>query len=258
MKRGVYTAVLSILTIGAIVWGSAVHLFGVSSDFSIGKFGLPVFHIGSDNGKKADYTENVDAFKNLDVDVNVAGIRIVEGEKYAVEYRGLERLKPEITQKGDSLKIEQKNDVKVINLTGKQAEITVVVPKGQSLDDCEIRADLGNVNIKGIKINTLESETDAGNVNASGCDFETVTMEANMGNINIKDCDFEVFSADMDMGNAKLDAACDLDDASFDLHADLGNIKVNGDRVKGDYKVKGSDSRKVKISADLGNIKIVW
>jgi hypothetical protein len=257
MKRGIYTAVLSILTIAAIIWGSAVHLFGVTSDFSWGPKRLPVIHLGS-GGKQAGFTEDVEPFKNLNVDVNAGTVTVIAGTEYSVEYKGREALKPVIKKDGDELKITQKKKNSGFTIAGNKEEIIITVPEKKIIDECVIKADLGNLKIRDVRILDLETETDAGNVNVSGCQLEMVSMDADMGNINVKDSSFTEFCAELEMGNAKINSSEDLGNASFRLHADLGKIKVDGENQGNDYKVKGSDGKKVDISADLGNIKVNW
>jgi DUF4097 and DUF4098 domain-containing protein YvlB len=251
-------AILSIVTIAAIIWGSAVHLFGVRSNVSRSVFSIPDIVFGKEDGEETKSADAVGKFQNLDVEVQVGKVSIVEGSEYSVNFEGRERLKPVITREGDVLKIRQKESRTVINLGGRQADLTITVPRGETLKNCRVSADAGNLKIDGLEIDDLDTQTDAGNVKISGCRLGEVSMEADLGNIHMQDSAFESLQAELDMGNAKIQSTRDLADAELHLKTEMGTIHVNEKKVGTDYNKSGSEKERVNISSDMGNIRLNW
>ncbi len=60
---------------------------------------------------------------------------------------------------------------------------------------------------------------------------------------------------DADLGNISLELTDDVSSYEIEAEASMGNIEINGEKVKNDYEQSG-DFGKIKLNCDMGNISV--
>jgi DUF4097 and DUF4098 domain-containing protein YvlB len=268
MKKNIYLAILTIVTMVCMIVGIFSHVFG-------GFFGKNTF-LQNSTGGQADWNAALDSFQTIRMNLAAANVVLERGDDFSIAYTGAEELVPDYSVDGDVLKItNEKNNKKIYSV--RDCTLTVTVPEGADLAELNARINAGEIQIRGINAENLDVEIDAGNVEVSDGSYTYVSMdvdagnvtvdnctvtntsaEVNMGNIEFKNCTFDVMDAFSDMGNIEIESSKPLDGYKVRMSADLGNVTVNGKSYSGGYNADGDSERYVELSVDLGNVELTY
>lgn len=281
MKKTVYLAVLSLVTVFCIIIGSIYHISGWVG-FGLGN----LFHFisGSEdtgsgtNRNRITYSEDLSPFSQIEIDTDVMNINIEKGDNYHLEYDCTENRQPEIEVTGNKLKLKQpKAKGWLRNHINYKCDMTLTIPEGTVLDNADITTDVGNVYINNTECNDIKLELDVGNLEIKLCTFKDSEIESDVGNIkinqsdignsnietdtgdvNIKECEFKDIEIYNDIGNVDLDSShIDISNYSVDLSTDLGAIRCNGTKQKKHFyqaAKAASSAYMVTIETDIGSI----
>lgn len=264
MKKTIYLIIISIITCVCIGLGVTRHMFELYS-----------FNIRTGGAETVSGSEKLEAFSGINIDVDVADIKIVEGEDYSISYEGSESLEPVADVTNGTLAVKQKS-VRMISDTNLKCKITVTVPAGTKLDDVGVSVDAGKINVQDLTICDLVMETDAGNLKLTNCIIERANIDvdagdidmndaiidkseisADAGNIEMDNIEFDSIDVNADLGNITMDLPLAYEEYSYDLKVDLGNATVGGEKFKGFVsKEENNGSHKIKATCNLGNIDI--
>lgn len=280
MKKNLYLTILAIVTVICVIVGSVYHItgwFGFGSHSILGRLFSVV--TGYDNDSKRDrshvtYSEDLDAFEDIEIDTSVMDITINTGNSYHLEYDCVAFLKPEMSVKDNIFKLEQPS-VRHLGSNNK-CKMTLTVPSGTVLDNADILSNVGDIKVYNTEIKDITVEADVGNISLESCTFATSDVEGDVGNINIitsnignsnietntgniviDSCEFYDIDLYNDIGDVTLNTNADLSNYEIDLSTDVGSIKYKGENKKREYYQSASGTSphySIEIETDVGNI----
>jgi hypothetical protein len=272
MKKNIYLAILTIVTMVCMIVGIFAHVLG-------GSFGKNIL-LKNSSAEQAKLNEKLDAFSSIQMNLAAANVVIQTGSDYSIAYTGDSDLEPNYSVDGGVLKIKNRKEYKLfggITNIGDDCTLTVTVPEDADLANLSAAIDAGELRIYRIRAEIFDVDVDAGNVevydgtytevtadvDAGNMTFETcamTSMEADndMGNITLDGCTFDSIRATADMGNIKLFSSQPLDNYTVQVSADLGNITVNGKNYSGSYHADGDPEHSVDITVSLGNAELTY
>ena len=259
--RTPYLTILTIITVCAVLVGSAVHIAGVQ----IGSFGASSdesddTYTKTYSNSLTESSQELGSFNQIKVTAEMANLEITSGKNSALTSKA---------DKDDEITYEIDNGVLKINERRKKSwrflpflrvrqggKITLTVAQGTSLEKTDLQLNMGNVTVTDLKPGQLDIHADMGNITASGCECGDVTLDANMGNIKVDTFTFDTMTAASDMGNVKISLSEPLESMDLSLSTSMGNVHVNGEKVAKSYETKGNGGKKLTAQTDMGNIKI--
>ncbi len=245
MKKGVLITMIvcAILFVLGIVFIIVGYVCGATSDFNIDFFEHRISSSGE--GELYAGNEEVEAFSDMDINLDASDIKILEGDSYKVEYK-LYGNKPVISVENGKLIIKEKNEHKLRFHLGESKKlnpyVNIYVPKGTEFKGCKMDVDAGNVQIENQTIDNLDIDADAGNINIQSSALNTFTFDGAAGNIVIDNTKMDSMKADVDYGDVKIS---DSEIKAFKLDTDAGNTEISSTRMD-----------EVDITADAGNIEL--
>ncbi len=255
IKR-IYLAVLTIVTVAAIIFGTMYHILHAFRHFD---------RFLSGNSEDSHHNEeSLSEFKgeydnvtSIDIDCALSKVTIEEGDEFSVEYEGDKKLEPNVSLSGNgTLEIKQEGE-RTANFKDLDNELTITVAEDKKLESLTLDLAMGDVKIDDIMAKKITIDAAMGNVNCDDVEADDIYLDANMGNIEMNDIEFKNITADADMGNITIE--CD-NVSAYDIEAssDLGKVTINGEKVSGDYRAKATSERigTIKTSCDMGNIDI--
>lgn len=260
MKKNIWIAILMVITGCCVVGGTFYH---------VGRFG---------NAPTSRNEQDMEAFANISVDVDVAELSITEGESFSLRYQYTDGLEPVYEVKNGTLFIKQKQTgYRIWGDPGRvdECSLSLTIPAGTALDSVDIRAAMGDVGIDKIASSKCDIQSNLGNINIKNCSFDKTDLVANLGEISVSDtelgdaqinndmgnikataCTFGDLDIVAAMGNAVIDAAQNLDGYRMDLRSDLGSVTVNGRHESGKYYQKGSGTGRLEIETSVGTVRL--
>lgn len=258
MKKGLYIAIISIITVGCIVGGTAYHTYNAGKKF--------VSFVAEGFGKEVDFETSknilsdnlsIEKFDSVDIDINVLNTKITVGEDYSVAYDCIEELKPIIEVKNGVLTVSQKN-IKKFHFGDNRAEMIITVPEKKTLSSLKVRQKVGEFNMKELNAEDCDIETNVGNIIIKNGNIGKAKFSADTGNIEIKNCEFTCLDCDADVGNVEVSTGSSVADYKIDMNTDVGNVEVNGKRYKGGYHQNGSDKNHIDLQSDVGDVELEY
>lgn len=271
--------------------------------FSVGPFfDIPYIWYGNDDmgwndGEMNWSSQDTDSFqfekdsiKNLEVDVDYAGMVIEEDKNLDsgdihvdVEYRGQNhRREVEVSVSGSALKIEDDSPRRIRNRDS--ARITIRIPKELAdgwLDKIDIEQGAGYAHLNtpltageiSINVNageciasekltaktSMSLEVDAGKIELSDLEAEKLKMHAGVGELDVSAMQAEKIEMECGIGNITAAAAGKESDYSYEIDCNVGSIEV-GDRVysglDSERTIKNPGNKKMEIKCGVGNVNI--
>lgn len=267
MKRAVYLSILGVVTAVCIVIGIA----GRIGRFSIGK-------THDYYGKKVILEdEKLDEFQKIEFDTAVLSGNIVKGDDYTISYEASEKLVPDYYVENGTLYVKQKDDLKLKDHLGgnTKMKITITIPDGVCLENIEVGADVGDVNIEGIKTSQFTCDADVGDIDVKNAELGIVKFTADVGDINIDsaimaDASVEASVGNIDMKEVKVqnaDITADVgdvavkvignrDDYNLKLNAGLGDVKVDGEHSSSHIENNTNGMYTFEVDGGVGNVRV--
>lgn len=257
MKRNIFLIIVTLLTVLCIIAGTRRHLGvsrkGFSSVTSSIRKGLRSGKLNFDFDKYEDLDENdfdsedydsksfdtetISEFDELDVSLNVGGLKIERGNKWEIKSKyEFSFLKPVYSLKNGKLTITQPG-YKKNHFTNKGCNVVITVPFGTELEKVSIKMDVGAVEISGLDIKKGSIDTDVGAIAIS--------------NVNFNDLDL-----DSDVGAVSIELVEPVEKYDINVNSDLGGIVVDGKKVKRRYSQKGDKNKRLRINTDVGGIEV--
>lgn len=115
--------------------------------------------------------------------------------------------------------------------------------------------DLKGHNLTAMRVN---ANGGVGNMNFSGVRFTDVDFDCGVGNISIDGTISGKSVFDCGIGEVSLDIRGNRDDYALRIDAGLGSIRVDGDKVSGEYKDTFNADNTIRIDGGIGNVNIVF
>lgn len=234
MKKTLYIVVLCLFTAFAIIFGTVRVIRDTTRDFFNFSGWPKVFSNVSGESEVGD--AGLEEFSSIDIDADVASVKIVYGSENKIEYDCSKELIPTYSVENNTLVVKQKNNVHTL-FGNSKAKIVITVKDKTVLNRIKIESSVGNVNIKDIVVNELD-------------------VDCSVGNIELKKVDVEKLWAKADVGNIDISIKEKLDTYNVDISADVGNVKFDGNKVKSSFTQIADSDKTISIEADCGNIKV--
>lgn len=237
--KNIYLIILTVLTVFCVLFGLLYHVSHWFSEYIFDDF----FHFSNEENTTVD--EELPEFDKIVIEAKFGDLEISYGDGYAVQMEYPSKYMPDCSVEDNTLHITQSPSLKLSWNNHWSSDITLVIPRGVTLQSADIKMDLGNIELNEIAVETLSISADMGNVELDDCTIQTCTIEADMGNVELSDCTVENGTYDADMGNIELEgnfvqitAECNMGaitvecpetkDTRFHLECDMGDIEVNG------------------------------
>lgn len=274
MKKTVFLAILTVITILCIIGGTIYHVSGFIDNIHLFDFsGVTLDH------SRVTYSEDLDEFSAIDLDTSVMDITLETGDTFHLSYDCVSYLVPEVTVKKGTLFLTQP-DVPHFGGSNNACSMTLTVPSGTVFTNADISSDVGNIRISGLQAEDADIQADVGDLTISGCTFTRSELDADVGDIDIGDTDFgkSEITADVgdveitgalftnleisnDIGDISVDVDADLSDYQMDLSTDLGSVTLNGVGYKRSFSQKGTkDSKGLRLTIEnsTGDIDVTY
>lgn len=255
--RRLYIGAITLITIICVIVGTSIHFGG----FHFGNF---TFNIGSKwdekwsekINKEMVKEENIplDAFDEIQVDVDVMGLTVKPGTEYSFSYYCTDNLIPQYEVKDGILYITQSQKIKYGT---NNCDATLTLPADVLLEKVYITSDVGGVDLDRLAITDLSVYCDVGDVNIDDTKMDYAKLEVSVGDVNIKRSELGELDVYSDVGDVDIQSAKDISEYSFDLTADIGDIDLDGREYKDECYIRGNETL-VKVTSDIGDIEISW
>ena len=262
MWKNIYLIILTLVTIGCIIYGIVKHTSGARHWFS-----------SDEDYKKTDEMTvlNFKTFDDIMLNVAIGDLRIVYGDAYQVEYNYPEKLKPEVKVREGVLTIDQKQGNGGVNfgfgnlgtLGDMDYDLVITIPKDTKIGDVNLSMDMGNIQMDDICMEDLTIDADMGNIEANQISFAKMDIDADMGNIEMNEVAFDRGECDADMGSIELRNAvfdrleCDADMGSIEIEGDFQKLTANCSMGSVTVTTKEDlDDLSLDLSADMGVVTV--
>lgn len=249
--RRLYSFILGIITVAAIIIGIRIHFGWDFGWFNFGRYGK-----ASDKTIEMTYEFGSD-IKILKLESSLMDVKIKEGNNPLVEYEGMESIKPicEYNESSKTLTIKQP-DIKVRNAkSSSDNELVITLPENAMLDLFDLQQSCGDVSIDDIRAERIEIENNLGEVRAKEVAATTLDITDNLGNVEIKECTAGDVTVEASLGNVDVELNDNIVDYSITANASLGNITIDGKKYNGSFTQSGSKGT-IKVDASLGDVEI--
>lgn len=204
---------------------------------------------------------------NLDIDILYSNLKIVNGEEFKLETNNKDL---KITENNNTLYIKDKKHL----FKNRNYDITIYLPVDANLDNINIDAGAGKLEIDTLKTNNLKLDLGAGLVNINSLIVNNST-DINTGAGSLKIASGRLNNLDLDMGvgevtintilsgNNKIDAGVgklsinlldSINNYMLDIDKGIGSINLNSEKLSSG--IYGNGLNKIKIDGGVGSIKI--
>ncbi len=256
----------------------AFAIFLIISIFStiINLISFVINTVSPDNSSEAikeTYSIEVSESKNIELELKSISLTVKRGDSFKASTNS-DNIKV-IQNKNGKLKIIEKNHFDIISIN-KTSEILVLeIPESFELDEFDLEAGAGIININGLTAQSISFELGAGEVTVSelyvkkDADIDggagKLTIEGTIGNL---DLDMGIGELNLNarftsqseincgVGNANITLIGNKEDYKLNINKGIGTVKVDGSPL-GDYKVSAKPNAvKVNLDCGVGNINI--
>lgn len=121
--------------------------------------------------------------------------------------------------------------------------------------EVELDTDLGNITVSNGHFNNLECDSDMGDVTVTSVEADSLKCYCDCGQVNAMEFTANETDLEADMGSVTAIALGDKSDYSLELEVDLGEVKVDGQKVANSYETYGK-SYVLKAKADVGSVTL--
>lgn len=284
MKKTLYLAIITLITIGCIIYRTHDIFGNTSNNINIGIV-------------NPEYTTNedivLDAFDSIYIDAEVMDITLNEGTSYSLTYKATDDFDMNYRIENNTLIIEQRKIKQGLSFNTSNAFMTLTVPQNTTLTKVDNTVDVGDITYDNLTSNELISNSDVGDIDIQKCTIKNITIDSDTGDVNISSSTFDNIDVQTDIGDAELEN-CDLkyalinsntggiefdkcsfnnlelssdigdiniesskhlDDFSYDLETDIGDVEVNDKNYEDEYKSYNGKNN-ITAHASTGDITI--
>ncbi len=239
MKNKLVLTCLIVAIIGIALAGIGTLFGGRVYGFNVGK-GVHVnsnLNLGSEY-KYIEENKELEAFKNLDMNMNFVDVRVEEADSFSIEYRVREDRAIETRVDGDTLVISQKNphgnitllsfgNVNVQN-TSESEYLILNIPEGEKFGSFSITNDCGDIDLPSLQADTLTINDSFGNLDVDTLQAAETDLSLESGDINVKRVQTDSLLIKDSFGNVSIGSS---DAANSTISIESGDVKL--DEMKG-------------------------
>ena len=236
--------------------------------------------VSGEEVKTIDYSEDFSGIEKLNIYHKVGKLNIRPGNGFRVEASNV----------SDRFRAEAVNGTLIIDepeyfirrflwfsfgTTQNKSVITVYVPEDFHAKRIEIDSGAGNIkldnlstdylkvnagigDIQGNKLTAMRVDADGGvgNMKLLDVNFTDVEFECGVGSIQVEGMIFGKSEFDCGVGSVKININGDRDDYALKVNSGLGTVKVNGNKVSGDFQDDYRADNTISIDGGIGEVDI--
>lgn len=250
MKKNVLLIILCVITVFCIIIGTirnvgrGFNLFN-NSVISLGEDEPEVnfkwhWHSDNDGNKESNFSINqsLDKFSAIRIDGSVMEIRVEEGDKFYFDSTFTrDWLRPNVSVENDTLVIKQGRQKNGFKGGNNNCRIVITLPSSTKLSDIVIDSNVGDIKLRNLFAERIDIQTNVGEVSVRDVSFDKLEVNSNVGEISIA----PVYS---------------IDEYSISASTDVGEVRVDGKKYKRNYNSSGSTGKRIKLSANVGEVNI--
>lgn len=228
---------------------------------------------------RVDFMEEFTDVQSLSISNSAGDLYIIPGDTFKVEATNvIESFKARVSSNGTLIISEDSFNpfqwFHVGSVKSFKSKITVYLPMDFIADKVTLNSGAGNVVIEAIKTNQLTIDAGAGNIKGNNIEAEDVDIDGGVGNITLTEIRFQDTEFDSGVGNLKIEGLllgdnridCGVGEVDLDLNgkeedynikieSGVGNISVNGTKVKDINRNHGA-KHSINIDGGVGNVKV--
>jgi len=243
--RDTVLIIASIVTVICVILGVCVrskNIF-VNKDYDI-SFG----------GKAQQEIQSLDGeVKTISINLDMADVVIQKGDENTISISSAKGTKPEISYENGVLEVATKQSIKVTPFGNNAADVTITV--AGDVDDVSVNVAMASVEVKDICAKNFSSNVDMGDIDIKNAKFENVSVESDLGDIVFDNVDFASGTFMGAAGDIELDLPFDMNEYSFDVAVDLGDVSIDEKETGNRYQTSDG-TRTIKATLDMGDIEI--
>ncbi len=244
MKKTIYLAAITLITIGCVIYG----VYGFSNR------GLS-FSFGSSNSNTAiEESATLESFERITVDADVMDFIVKEGSAYALDYQGTKNLVMSYRVDNGELVITQKKKNGMIG--NNEATLILTVPADAQFAKVNLDIDVGDIDLREMNTSFLDADIDVGDVTVEKANIEQAVIESDTGDIKLKGCAFVKLDISSDVGDVEVSSSADISRYTYDLKTDVGEVEVYAGDYGRKYYQEGENG-KISVRADVGDITVM-
>jgi len=271
--KGIAIAAAAMVMVGILLTAIG-FMTGGNQHIYLDKTGI---HVGDREGGKngggelVGFSQNIDSFRNIDVDLDIYEVDLVPGEKFAVQGDYLSKMgKPIIQVENDTLVIKSSRN-KVFNLNidlpglifdTNHPHIKIYYPENTKLKDVVIRCDASDLGITDLVAEKAEFDLDFGKLELTNITADNITVDMDSGDCTMKNMKAaDKLTITNNFGKTTLEGAemktlkvdADSGDVTLiDTTFDSGDLKLNF----GKLTAEGMTSNGLKAESDSGDVNL--
>lgn len=250
MKKTVLLIILGAITVFCIIIGT---IRNVGKGFNF--FNNPVIHLGDDDpevnfkwewhsdndgNKENNYSisQSLDKFSAIRIDGSIMEIRVEEGDRFYFDSTFTrDWLRPKISVENETLVVKQGRQKIGFKGGNNNCRVVITVPSGTKFSDIVIDSNVGDIKLRNLFTERIDIQTNVGEVSVRDVSFDKLEVNSNVGEISIA----PVYS---------------IDEYSISASTDVGEVRVDGKKYKRNYNSSGSTGKRIKLSANVGEVNI--
>lgn len=250
MKKTVLLIILGAITVFCVIFGT---IRNVGKGFNL--FNNPVIHLGDDDpevnfkwewhsdndgNKENNYSisQSLDKFSAIRIDGSIMEIRVEEGDRFYFDSTFTrDWLRPKISVENETLVVKQGRQKSGFKGGNNNCRVVITVPSGTKFSDIVIDSNVGDIKLRNLFAERIDIQTNVGEVSVRDVSFDKLEVNSNVGEISIA----PVYS---------------IDEYSISASTDVGEVRVDGKKYKRNYNASGSTGKRIKLSANVGEVNI--
>lgn len=240
----------------------------------------------SNLGKKLNTTYNLNAFTELELDIDVGDVTVQEGSEWKLKVTDVWENPFSYKYEGSKLKVQYETDNKYNNNklfnnnSNMKTSFLLTIPKGTRLTEFSLDCGVGDTKVQKINAIQFDLGSGVGDSTINDCTAAQMELSSGVGTITgsgilvegsaelssgVGDiCLSGEFRGTIDIGGGLGDISLDLEncseaDYSYDVSGGMGDIWINGKNVEWGGSMNRNDanaSRYLTISGGMGEINV--
>ena len=252
------------LIIGGATLCFAAYLGGADTsvrygDIDIGVNGVSFGMRDYNNGEYIKETKELEAFDQLDIDLDSMDFEIKTGDRYKMDVIYYKDNQFSYKVKDGELVIEQDTDYHVFfGFNSKVGKLTLYIPEGKNLNEVEINAGIGETLIQNVTTKAFKIKGEVGEIVIENLVSYDTDVKIGVGEVKIQGDLKGKTSIKGGMGSLQLDLVGREEDYNYDIKKGLGDTTINNQHYEGfgNTRQNNGAANEISIKAGVGEIKV--
>ena len=228
-------------------------------DLQIGVHGITFGMRDYDNGDYIKETKELEAFDQLDIDVDSMDFEIKTGDRYKMEAIYYKENKFSYEVKDGELVIEQDANHHVLfGLNSQVGKLTLYIPQGKSFNEVDINVGIGETLIQNVTTKALELKGGVGEIVMENLVSYDTNAKIGVGEVRIQGDLKGKTSIKGGVGSLQLELVGREEDYNYDIEKGLGETTINNQHYEGfgNTSQNNGAANEISIKAGVGEIKV--